>query len=55
MSEERNQREVFEGEHRRERGPDRRRAPRRKTDLIGTLFKYLAVALVAALLAKYLG
>lgn len=56
MSEERNQRKVFEGGHNYKRaGGDRRKAARRKSDLAVTILKYLAVALVAALLVKYLG
>lgn len=55
MSEERNERAVFEGSNQRSRGPDRRRASRRKSDLLMILLKYASVALVAALLAKYLG
>lgn len=55
MSEERNERGVFEGESRQPRGADRRKTPRRKSDLLMTLLKYLSVALVASLLVKFLG
>lgn len=55
MSEERNQRDVFEGGKSYSRtGGDRRKAPRRKTDLLMTTLKYLAAALLAALMVKYL-
>jgi hypothetical protein len=56
VSEERNERAVFEGvkEHSRS-GVDRRKKSRRKSDMVMTVLKYLAVALLAALLAKYLG
>jgi hypothetical protein len=56
VSEERNERAVFEGvkEHSRT-GSDRRKKSRRKSDMVMTVLKYLAVALLAALLAKYLG
>lgn len=54
MSEERNERQVYEGE-RRERGEDRRKKVRRKSDLLMTLLKYSCVALVTALLVKYFG
>jgi len=55
MSEERNERRVFEGENLQVRGADRRKLPRRKSDIQMTLFKYLSIALVAALLVKFLG
>lgn len=56
MSEERNQRDVFEGGQRFKRaGGDRRKSPRRKSDLAFSLLKYLAVAVFAALLSKFLG
>lgn len=54
MSEERNERTVFEGE-RQARGDDRRKISRRKSDILMTFLKYLSVALVAALLVKFLG
>lgn len=55
MSEKRNERGVFEGESLHTRGADRRKSPRRKSDILMTLLKYLSVAMVAALLVKYLG
>ena len=57
MAEIRNQKEVFEGSGRRgRRGPDRRsRWPRRKSDWLMMLVKYAAVAIVGAVLFKYLG
>jgi hypothetical protein len=53
MSEERNQRDLFEGKM--QRGPERRVAYRRKADYFYAFLKYLAVALLAALMVKYLG
>lgn len=55
MSEERNERRVFEGENLQVRGADRRQRPRRKSDILMTLFKYLSFALVVSLLVKFLG
>lgn len=55
MAEIRNQREVFDGGERRKKGEDRRRAKRRKSDIFMMIVKYLGVALLAALLVKYLG
>ena len=55
MSEERNERRVFEGESQQVRGPDRRKLPRRKSDILMTLFKYLSFALVVSFLVKFLG
>lgn len=56
MAEIRNQKEVFEGTGRRNRGRDRRSPwPRRKSDWIMIVAKYLAVAVAAVLLVKYFG
>lgn len=55
MPEQRNERSVFEGESRRARGTDRRKSPRRKSDILMTVLKYLSVAIVTSLLVKYLG
>ena len=56
MGEIRNQKEVFEGSGRRKRDSDRRSAwPRRKSDWIMIIAKYLAVAVAAVLLVKYFG
>lgn len=56
MAEKRNERTVFEGAARHKRGSDRRSPwPRRKADWIMIIAKYLAVAVAAALLAKYFG
>ncbi len=55
MSEERNRRDVFEGGSLQERGSDRRKALRRKTDIARALLKLLAVALIGALLIKLFG
>jgi len=56
MSEERNERALFEGGKSYSRtGGDRRRGARRKADVFMGLLKYFSVALLAALLVKYLG
>jgi hypothetical protein len=56
VSEEHNERPIFEGGKSYDRtGGDRRKVPRRKTDLVITILKYLAAAVLAALLVKYLG
>ncbi len=55
MSEERNERAVFEGENRREQGADRRKATRRKSDFVMMVLKLFSVAVVAALLVKFFG
>ncbi len=52
MTEERNERPIYNGSHR--RGPDRRQEQRRKSDMLKTVFRYLVVALVAAALVKLL-
>ena len=56
MAETRNQREVFEGAGRRERGADRRsRWPRRKLDWVLMIAKYLVVIATTATLVKFFG
>ncbi|HEY3326022.1 MAG TPA: hypothetical protein VGK14_02500 [Novimethylophilus sp.] len=50
---ERNERLVYDGSKR--RTPDRRQTQRRKSDMVKTYLKYLAVAVVVAVLVKLLG
>jgi hypothetical protein len=52
MSEERNERPIYDGMQR--RGPDRRRSGRRKSDLLKNVFRYFLVALATAVLVKLL-
>lgn len=48
---ERKERPVYDGR----RMPDRRQAQRRKSDMVKTYLKYLAVAVVVAVMMKLLG
>lgn len=50
MSEERNQREVFDGKT--YRAPSRRRKTRRKSDQLIKLLKYLVVVIVTVTIVK---
>lgn len=46
----RHEKQMYEGKA--QRGPDRRQNNRRTSDTVATLIKYVAVALIAAVLAK---
>lgn len=50
---EREERDIFQGQT--QRGVQRRKADRRKTDIIKTILKYLAVAIVVVVLVRLLG
>lgn len=54
MSEERNERPVYEGRGMQYRGPDRRKKIRRKSDLVKHYFKYLTVIVLTVVVVKLL-
>ena len=54
MSEQRNERPLYEGRGVQYRGPDRRKKIRRKSDLIKHYFKYFMVVMLTVVVVKLL-